>query len=328
MEAADPTIYVIHNLLTRAECRSLVQQAAPRVQPLTRNDPLQHTTQYDKFVKTERVHLWQGMLQGPERKAVEERIEQVTGFPSDHFSDWTVDRLKAGSYWQPHYDTLAGNYVPMATITVFLSAVPDGGGGEIVYPSTNTEPVMIRPVQGMAVVHHNTDEKHQFDVNSLHALLPIVADSTTTAEDVEFYVATKYILPLPVSKARRIALPVFAALTGGRLPDVFVWLHDALVEQFGVETGGVYFDKLCVFVPVLIVLGIAQFAARAVHRHVTSGSSSGSSSSSGGGGGKKAPTPTSSTRAASQSQPRQQRRRAKRRTDSFARDGCWGSLHC
>jgi len=181
----------------------------------------------------------------------------------------------------------------MATITVFLSAVPDGGGGEIVYPSTNTEPVMIRPVQGMAVVHHNTDEKHQFDVNSLHALLPIVAASTKTAEgDVEFYVATKYILPLPVSKARRIALPVFAALTGGRLPDVFVWLHDALVEQFGVETGGVYFDKVCVFVPVLILLGIAQFAARAVHRHVTSGGSNSSSSSS---GGKKAPTPTSSS---------------------------------
>jgi len=301
VEAADPTIYVIHNLLTRAECASLIQQAAPRVRPLTRNDPLQHTTQYDKFVKTERVHLWQGMLQGPERKAVEERIEQVTGFPSDHFSDWTVDRLKAGSYWQPHYDTLAGNYVPMATITVFLSAVPDGGGGEIVYPSTNTEPVMIRPVQGMAVVHHNTDEKHQFDVNSLHALLPIVAASTTTAEeDVEFYVATKYILPLPVSKARRIALPVFAALTGGRLPDIFVWLHDALVEQFGVEMGGVYFDKVCVFVPVLILLGIAQFAARAVHRHVTSGGGSSSGSSSSGGGKKTPTTPTSSSTSSKQ----------------------------
>jgi len=278
VEAADPTVYVIHNLLTLAECESLMQQAAPRVAPLTSNDILQHTTQYEKFTKTQRVHLWEGLLQGPERKAVQERIEQVTGFPAAHLSDWTVDKLTTGSYWQPHYDTLAGNYVPMATITVFLSATPksENFGGEIVYPNTETEPIMIRPVQGMAVVHHNTDEKHQFDAHAIHALLPIHGGD---GDDTEFYVATKYILPLPVTNARRIALPAFAALSGGRLPQLFVTLHDKLVEQFGVEKGGAYFDKVCVAVPVLLLLVVAQFVARYVHQQMTSGGKSSSSTS-------------------------------------------------
>jgi len=267
--------------LTETECDSLIQQAAPRVAPIKDVDVLQHTMQADKFKNTERVYLWQGMLQGPERKAVEERIEQVTGFPANHFSDWTVDKLKAGSYWEPHFDVLAGMMVPMATITVFLSATTENSGGEIVYPSTKTEPVMIRPVQGMAVVHHNTDEKHEFDRHSLHAL-----NFVTSPHD--FYVATKYILPLPVSTARRVALPVFAAATGGRLPSFLVKLHDALTEQFGPEKGGLYFDKLCVFVPVLIILVIVQYVAQSVHQQMKGTSSTSS--------GKKASTPATTSK--------------------------------
>ena len=277
VQAVNPTVYVIHNLLTPKECDSLIQQAKPLVRLLQsgHNDPLQYTTQADKLVQTQRVHLWEGLWQGPERQAIQERIEQVTGFPAAHLSDWTVDRLTEGSYWQPQYDTLPGNYVPMATITVFLS-VPTttnndetgeddgggGGGGEMVFPNTETEPpVLIRPVQGLAVVHHNTDEQHQFDLHSLHALLPVTGLG-------EFYIATKYILPLPASKARRGVLPGVAILNGGRLPDLVVSLHDVLVAQFGVETGGLYFDKVCVFVPVLILLALANVVGLYVHRQI------------------------------------------------------------
>lgn len=265
IEAANPTVYVIHNLLTVSECNILVRQAGPLVQPLLRNDPLQLTTQYDKFIDTDRVYLWQGMLQGPELKAVQDRIEQVTGFPSNHFSDWIVNRLHKGSYWQPQYNTLAGNFVPMATITVFLSAVDDynTSGGDLVYPSCQSEiPIRIRPVQGMAVVHHNSDEKNQFDANSVHAILPVQMEG-------DFYVATKYILPLPVSYARRVILPVLVLTMGGRLPNLVVWVHDILIEQFGVEDGGNYFDKVCVVIPILMALVIAQFVGRSVHYHMT-----------------------------------------------------------
>lgn len=266
VEAAEPTVYVIHNLLTGAECDNLVRQAAGgRLVPVTRPDPLQMTVNPAPFVRTDRAVLWQGMLKGPAAKAIEERIEQVTGFPLAHYSDWTVDRLGKGSYWNPHYDVLAENTVPLATITVFLTET--GGtesGGELVYPSTTTEPIKISPVRGMAVVHHNTDDRHDFEAHALHALLPVTVDN--------FYVARKYILPVPASRARNIALPVYAALAGGRLPTAVVLLHDTLVSHLGEERGGVYFDKAVVFTPMLLLLALLQCLGLYIHRQMKAAS--------------------------------------------------------
>jgi hypothetical protein len=143
---------------------------------------------------------------------------------------------------------------------VFLSEPPKSGG-EIVFPSTAGDPIKIRPVKGMAVVHHNTDENQRFEVNSIHAMLPIEGHEP-------FYVARKFILPLPVSKARRIVLPAAALLTGGKLPGFLVTIHEFMVERFGVETGDAYFDKLCIFVPVLIILSLAQYIAQSVQKQM------------------------------------------------------------
>ena len=278
VQNVNPTVYVIHNLLTPKECESLIRQAAPLVQPLQRNDPLQYTTQYDKFVNTKRVHLWEGTWQSPERKAIQERVEQQTGFSAAHLSDWTVNQLTAGSYWQPHYDILLGNYVPMATITVFLSATTSNiTGGDFVFPNTDESdpPLRIQPSQGLAVVHHNADEQHQFDLHALHALLPV----TTTGADEFFYVATNYILALPASNARRVVLPALAAPWQGRLPEGIATLHDALISQLGVDTGGLYFDKVCVFVPILLVLLLAQTLGLYVHRRTKKASISNGRSS-------------------------------------------------
>ena len=62
----------------------------------------------------------------------------------------------------------------------------------------------------------------------------------------------------PVSNARRTALPSYAYLFGGKLPTLIVRIHDVLVSNFGIVDGGVYFDKACIFVPVLILIVLAQ----------------------------------------------------------------------
>jgi hypothetical protein len=77
-------------------------------------------------------------------------------------------------------------------------------------------------------------------------------------------VARKCVFSAPVSNARRFALPLFAAPFGGKLPHVIVKLHDIMVDKFGYGQGGIYFDKLCVFIPLLIILGLAQAIANAV----------------------------------------------------------------
>ena len=257
LESRDPTIYLIHNILTSEECDNLVKRAKSKVQPITKEDPLQMTTDVSKFVNIERVMLWQGMLQGPGSKALEERIEQVTGFPTAHFSDFIVDKFEKGSHWKPRYDGFA--VPPFASVHVFLTDVE--GGGEFVYPNTKSgDPIKILPAKGMAVIHHNTNDRSRFDMHSLHAILPV--------EEGTMYVATKYIFAEPIPNARRIALPAIALPFGGRLPWFMLSLHEYILEKFGPEDGEQYFNKACVFLPLLFVFALVQVGFEQVQRQM------------------------------------------------------------
>jgi hypothetical protein len=255
VSTVNPVVYLIHNLLTDEECDNLVGRAESKFQPAGKTrDTLQLTQDAEALVDVETVMLWQGLLQGPAQKAVEERIEQVTGFSTSHFSDFVVDKFESGSYWNAHYDNIGINQ-PIASVMVFLN--DDIEGGEIVYPATQTDPIKILPTKGMAVVHHNTDEHQDFDFNSLHGLLP---------PNGRLYVARKYIYAQPLSNARRIALPLFALPFGGSLPGPVTSLYRIMVEKFGEEQGGMWFDKACVFLPLLLILLGAQHGIEAVQK--------------------------------------------------------------
>jgi hypothetical protein len=255
VEGTNPIIYLIHNLINEDECDSLIRRAESKMQPVAdTRDTLQLVHDKNTLHEVETVMLWQGMLQGPAQKAIEERIEQVTGFPATHFSDFSVDKFESGSYWDAHYDNIAANQ-PIATIFIFLN--DDVEGGEIVYPGTRTDPIKIQPKRGMAVVHHNSDDNHGFDFSSLHGLLP---------PSGRIYVARKYIYATPVSNARRIVLPLFALPFGGALPGPVVMLYNMMVDKFGEEQGGMLFDKICVFLPILLILLGAQYGIESVQR--------------------------------------------------------------
>lgn len=262
VEPSNPTLYLIHNLLTEEEVKNMIQSVEGKLSPVTTKDLLQLQPSPENFPGVSRVMLWQGMLQSPGQKAVDERIEQVTGFPASYYSDWVVDKLEPGAHWLPHYDDplIA---TAMATITVFLTA----DGGPVVYPSSKP-PVKVLPRRGMAIVHHNTDDKLRQVSSSVHAMLP-------QAEGAEpAYVARKYVFKEPVSNSRRIALPIFALPFGGKLPSVIVDAHNILIEKFGPEQGPVYFDKACVFLPLLIILIIVQYVVDHLQRQLTGGGSS------------------------------------------------------
>ena len=254
VESSQPTIYLIHDLLTSTECDALIKQAESRVRPLVKDDVLQHSSGATQAHQVDRVTLWQGLLQFPAQKTIEERIEQVTAFPANHFSDFVVDRYQDGSYTQPKYDIFGDRLVPVASISIFLSDAPSNGGGEIVYPSVaQGSPVKVIPRKGLAVVHHNTNEQGQFDTSSQHAVLPVKGGP--------FYVAHKFIYMEPASYARRLSLPIIALPFGGKLPDLVLQLYEYMIQQFGPDAGESYFDKVCVFVPMLLVLCLAQFVA-------------------------------------------------------------------
>ena len=110
MEASEPTVYLIHNLLTSAECDAMVRQAAPLVTTVQASDALQLTTDAWKRENVARVMLWQGLLHSPSRKAIEERIEQVTGFPAAHHT--AKAHLTGGSH-AAHLRGLTGRQVTL-----------------------------------------------------------------------------------------------------------------------------------------------------------------------------------------------------------------------
>lgn len=269
VEPVSPTLYLIHNLLTEIEANELVDIAKTKVEPIAAGtiDNLQLQTQPENYPGVESVMLWSGKLASPTQKAIDERIEQVTGFPSEHFSDFVVDKLASGAHWKPHFDKhpYAHYSTPIATIIVFLTQ--PSSGGSVVYPLNGKKPIKVVAQKGLALVHHNMDEKNQLDMSTLHAMLPVPEGET-------LYVARKYVFELPISPARRMALPAFAYAFGGKLPSVLVTVHDALVDNFGIEDGSSYFDMACMYVPILVALLIAQIVGSYVKDQIMDDGSS------------------------------------------------------
>lgn len=254
----NPTVYLIHNMLTDEECDALITTAEPTLRPVddTRTNVLEHTVATQggtpMAIGVERTMIWKGKVQSHAGKQIEERIDQVTGYPEDHFSDWQVNRYVSGSFHAPHYDVLP-TQVPIATISVFLNDVPKDGGGEIVFPSVSKgSPIKVRATKGLAVVHHNTDDQYQFDRAAVTAELELLG-----GEEAVKYVARKFVYGMPQSPARRYVLPIVSMATGGRLPDAVVTVHDKVLETFGPEDGPKYFDKLMQMSPVALLLLVA-----------------------------------------------------------------------
>mmetsp|Transcript_39577 Transcript_39577/g.48177 ORF Transcript_39577/g.48177 Transcript_39577/m.48177 type:complete len:524 (-) Transcript_39577:70-1641(-) len=256
----EPMVYLIHNALTEEECDTLVGMARNKVFDVEKDGNILEGYDKVKSMKVienmERVFLWKGgAIQGAMKKAIDERIESVSGYPKDHFSDFQVNVIKkgGGQHQSLSYDDLpAGTQRPLLTFTIFLNDIEEGQGGELIFPNAKDSPIKVLPRKGMAVVHQNFFEDNQkFDKKTGHAELVFTGD--------EKWVAKRWIYSTPVSNTRRMVLPVLAVPFGGRLPRVIVGLHDTLVGQFGYADGGMYFDKIVMGLVVFILLMLASW---------------------------------------------------------------------
>lgn len=252
-----PVLYLIHNLLNEDECKTLLNTAKDRFEIVDDkiSNLLENTVaekdRKPKAFNVEKTMLWKGPLKGHTGKQIDERIEQVTGYPQDQFSEWQITKFGKGAKHELHYDHHP-IHPPVATITVFLNDI-ESDGGEIVYPKAGNDknPIMVAPKKGLAVIHHNTDVEGHFDLTSLYGERPLFGD------DVK-YVARKFVYAEPLPPSKRIVLPILAAPSGGKLPRWVIIIHDYLLVKFGLEKGTMYFDKLCVVGPVLLLFAIAS----------------------------------------------------------------------
>lgn len=266
-----PMVYLIHNMLTSEECDELIRMANGKYDRVDDTNGvsnyLENTITSEKrgeatAINIDRVTLWKGGIAGKLIKDIDERMSQVTGFPAEHFSDFQVNRFKSGSSHNPHFDINPANGI-MASITIFLNDIPDDQGGELVYPSPGdgAGPVIVRPRKGLAVVHHNTDEKYNFDQTTLHQELPFKGDSLAVK-----YVAKKFVYLNPQPQTVRIMLPLIALPFGGKLPRHFITLQNTLIEKYGLEAGDIYFQKIVSMIPFGLLLLIGSLVSSAVQK--------------------------------------------------------------
>lgn len=260
-----PVVYLIHNMLTLEECDGLMSMADgkyDRVDDTTGiNNYLENAMASEKTGEAtakniDRVTLWKGGIAGKLIKDIDERISQVTGFPPEHFSDFQINKYTAGSSYEPHFDINPANGI-MATITIFLNDVLQDQGGEFIFSAPmaddgngDGEPVYISPTKGLAIVHHNTDDKYNFDQSTIHQEAALLEGYK--------YIAKKYVYLNPQPKHMRIVLPLMAMPFGGKLPRVFITLQTTLIDKFGLETAEVYFQKIITMIPLLLLIGIAM----------------------------------------------------------------------
>lgn len=259
IEADRPTLYLIHNLLTTEECEALVTRATANAVPITQPDPFSYTDDPSVYVQTQRAILWQGDLQTTAQKAVSERISQVTGFPTTHFSDFIVDILQSGSYWKTHAETTPH---VVATVHVFLT----DGDAQWVYAHTHRgDTIRIRPRRGMAIVHHTTDPHSQrIDV-------PYVKYSVESVVGGPLVIARKFMFATPLPVGRRFVLPLLNGYGIGLLRQVY----ELLVDTMGPEDGAWAFDAVVLLgVPILLVGLIVQSVLSAMQQTATDNSKS------------------------------------------------------
>ncbi len=270
----NPVLYLIHNLLNEEECKMLISQAKGKFDGVddTISNLLEHTVaEKDRKARAfgiKKMMLWKGQLGGHAGKQINERIEQVTGYPQDQFSEWQISKFEKGSKHELHYD-FHPIYPPVATITVFLNDLESSeSGGGIVYPKAGNDknPTMVKPKLGLAVVHHNTDFEGHFDYHTLYGEKPLYNDEVK-------YIARKFVFSEPLPPSKRIVLPLLASLNGGKLPRWVVTLYDYFLVKFGLETGNMYFDKFCLMGPIFIIFGMASAIGSLFAEKKTTGTS-------------------------------------------------------
>lgn len=179
LRLAQPSLVVLDDVLSEAECEQLIAAARPRLRPSTIVDP---TTGQDSQSATRSS---EGMFFRLAENALVERLDQrlsaLMQLPLEHGEGLQVLRYPVGAQSTPHYDflmptsdanraSLARSGQRVSTLIVYLNAVERGG--ETVFPESGLE---VAPRRGSALYFEYCNADGQLDAQSLHAGAPVVA---------------------------------------------------------------------------------------------------------------------------------------------------------
>ncbi|GMH88870.1 hypothetical protein TrST_g3657 [Triparma strigata] len=254
-----PMVYLIHNLLAGdEEADYLIGLAKNKVSKYDGEPNYLEGTAETSPQKSSlsRSFLWKGKFLDSTISAIDERIQQVTGFPPEHLSDFQVNMYESNGFESPHYDSMKSFYHEQsASILIFLT---DGHeGGELVFPAADP-PIKIRPKKGMGVVWHNSDENGQLDNHSVHGELRVAGND---AGDVK-YTVKKWVFAQPQSHTRSIILPILFIPFGGQAPAFVKSFYNFCLTKWGADTGCERFHQTVIMILGLLVCGIVSIIGK------------------------------------------------------------------
>lgn len=197
MRLAQPSVVLLDEVLSEAECEQLIAAAMPRLRPSTIVDP---ATGKDRVSATRSS---EGMFFGLAENALVERLDRrlsaLMQLPVEHGEGLQVLRYPVGAQSTPHYDflmptseancaSLARSGQRVSTLIVYLNEVERGG--ETVFPESGLD---VSPRRGSALYFEYCNADGQLDPRSLHAGAPVTAG--------EKWIVTKWMRQRPFVSA-------------------------------------------------------------------------------------------------------------------------------
>ncbi len=105
-------------------------------------------------------------------------------------------------------------------------------------------------------MYHNAYEDGEVDYLSAHGDLPLKTGTKWTAQ--------KFVYQHPISKSRRMVLPLIAYPFSGKAPNWVKESHKYLVQKFGPDIGNTYFDQMLMAIPALILFCIVSLVGKII----------------------------------------------------------------
>ena len=186
-----PNLLYLHNFMTEEECDHIITRGRDRIEPSTTVDP--ETGELKRVDARTSSSTYFMLGDGPIISGIEQRIADITRIPIPNGEGMQILNYQVGQGYLAHFDffdpLLKGSEVVLAfggqrvaTCIMYLSDVPEDGGGETAFPERD---IKIRPKKGDAILFYNVLPDGQVDRMSLHASLPLLVG--------EKWVATKWL---------------------------------------------------------------------------------------------------------------------------------------
>ena len=259
-----PSLYLLPDLLSPAECDALIAAATPDLQPSRTEHGRSNTRTSDTtFVATS----------APPCAALVARVARLTARDASYYEPVHLARYRPGQFFSAHYDDAGPRLVMrggarVCTVLAYLNDVPRDAGGGTRFARLGVE---VQPRRGTAVIFFPAALDGKADPEALHEALPLLPGRRAE----EKWVATLWVHQYPLEtgtrrppkppppppaaeRARAAAGRAVGYISGGRGALVAVAVAVAAIITFCVfEVGDFrYAVPICViaFAPLLVFL--------------------------------------------------------------------------